>query len=224
LTTGAEIDGKTLARTGAVTLQGNSVLPVELLAISVRLDEAGVRLRWITKTETNNYGFEIERTLALRGEPTVWNAWEVIAFQAGNGSSSIQHSYEYLDAEVLTRMDAITARYRLHQLDRDGSTSFSTMIAVRFGGPPAWPVLYPPYPNPADQQVVVSFFLPGQGVVTVTVHDSFGTEIERVCDSLPLDAGTHTIPCFVNTFVEGVYYVRMMQGAFFSTQKFVVRQ
>jgi hypothetical protein len=224
MTTGAEIDGKVLARSGAVSMEGNSVLPVELFALSARIDEAGVRLRWSTRTETNNYGFEIERKLAVLGGSPVWSGWETIGFQSGNGSTSVQHAYEFLDADVLTVTDVVTAAYRLHQVDRDGASAYSAMLAVRFVGPPAWPVLYAPYPSPADQQVVVSFFLPGQSVVSITVHDTFGKEVERLCDSLSLDAGTHTYPCFVNTLAEGVYFVRMLQGTSLNTQKFVVRQ
>ena len=68
-------------------------------------------LAWETETETNNYGFEIERSLDGAD-------FETIGFMDGYGTTNSPKSYRYTDEETV---NASKIAYRLKQIDRDGT-------------------------------------------------------------------------------------------------------
>ena len=63
------------------------VIPVELASFTAQQIKGEVALRWMTATESNNFGFEIQKKREDRGE------WEKIAFVRGAGTSSSAHAY-----------------------------------------------------------------------------------------------------------------------------------
>ena len=58
-------DGRALGKT-TVTLNGASVLPVELVSFTATANGMNANLHWSTATEINNSGFEIQRRQACR--------------------------------------------------------------------------------------------------------------------------------------------------------------
>ncbi len=68
------------------------VTPVELLSFTSSVYDDDVTLNWITATETNNSGFQIERNTPLnplsRGEAEGRGVWENIGFINGNGTTT----------------------------------------------------------------------------------------------------------------------------------------
>jgi hypothetical protein len=65
----------------------NGLLPVELSAFNAKYDEKGkVDLNWVTKTEVQNYGFYVERSIK-EGE------WKSITFIEGHGNSNSPKQY-----------------------------------------------------------------------------------------------------------------------------------
>ncbi len=109
-------------------------LPVELVALSgARKADNQVQLRWTTASERDNAGFEVWRMEAA-------DSWYKIGFVRGKGTSYAANQYSFLDTAPLSA----TAYYRLKQLDNDGKSTFSKIIAV-IGAPQqtqatAWPI------------------------------------------------------------------------------------
>ena len=101
MTTGALLDGRALARSGSVSMDANTILPVELVSLRASLETRGIRLLWRTATEKNNFGFEIERSVETMGAPSATQAWERIGFQGGRWTRSEYRSYEVLAAGSL---------------------------------------------------------------------------------------------------------------------------
>lgn len=97
-------------------------LPVTLIEFSGRRTDAfQVQLFWKTSSEVNNDYFEVERTLNPAGEFTV--AGKV----TGRGNSSQNVSYQFTDPN----QESEYTYYRLKQVDRDGSFTYSRIIAVK---------------------------------------------------------------------------------------------
>jgi hypothetical protein len=88
---------------------GPSALPVDLVSFSASCESEGVKLSWITASETNSKQFTIERSRDL----VTW--LEVGVIQAA-GSTSQATNYEYIDA-----YGAGLNYYRLRQIDFDGN-------------------------------------------------------------------------------------------------------
>jgi hypothetical protein len=105
------IDGIRIATTWA-----DGPLPVTLLDFRANLNEAnGTQLKWSTSSETNNKGFEIERS--ADGEN-----FENVAFVKGAGNSKTIEQYAF-------QLDYFTpAYYRLKQIDFDGAFEYSQVV------------------------------------------------------------------------------------------------
>jgi hypothetical protein len=96
-----------------------SPLPVELISFEGIATKSGIELNWSTASETDNIGFEVERS--QNG-----NTFTQIGKVAGAGNSSIKQTYTYTDATA----NQGTHYYRLKQLDSNGSFAYSKLIAV----------------------------------------------------------------------------------------------
>jgi hypothetical protein len=107
------IDGIRVSNTWA-----NSALPVSLVGFSADSKENHVELNWSTSSETNNKGFEIERSVD-------GNNFSKIAFAKGAGNSNRLIKYHFIDDY------SSSAYYRLKQLDFDGKFEYSKVIAVK---------------------------------------------------------------------------------------------
>ncbi|KAA0992447.1 BspA family leucine-rich repeat surface protein [Dyadobacter aurulentus] len=120
-----------------------SALPVTLISFTGKSQGNGVLLTWETTSETNNAGFEIEKSADAR-------TFEKIGFVDGAGDSQARKTYNFRDINPLP-----TAYYRLKQLDyaadgSDGKFEYSRIISVK---QPREEIVI--YPNPATHNLYV---------------------------------------------------------------------
>jgi len=71
----------------------SSTLPVELVSFAAYESVPGVFLEWTTASELDNEGFEVQKSEDGVNIST-------IGFVSGNGTTSEEKHYEYLDHEV----------------------------------------------------------------------------------------------------------------------------
>jgi hypothetical protein len=84
--------------------------------------------------------------------------------------------------------------------------------------PPSEYALYPAYPNPTYQQVLIEYELPAAGDVDLAVIDSTSTVVRHLVD-LPQNAGRYQVSwdrrdTFGDPVAPGLYRVRMRAGSF----------
>ena len=108
------------ANLGGVYEYTFSFVPVELVSFSAEVFGGKVKLSWMTATELNNYGFQIERRNA---ESEVWSN---VGFVNGNGSTTEMHYYSFSDNSVPVGK----YYYRLKQMDFSGSYEYSNEVEV----------------------------------------------------------------------------------------------
>ncbi|WBA40928.1 right-handed parallel beta-helix repeat-containing protein [Hymenobacter canadensis] len=157
-------------------------LPVTLTSFRAACAAGGVLVSWQTATELNNAGFEVQRSLD-------GTQFRPIAFVAGTGTSSSGRSYSLTtDATAPS-----TAYYRLHQLDTDGTASFSPVEVVVCEAPATSRLVLTP--NPARQAVEVL-----GGIGTVQLLDLTG----RVLRQQAVEAGSLNL----QGLAPGMYVVR----------------
>lgn len=98
-----------------------SPLPIELVALSAKQDGNNVVINWTTASEVNNNGFEILKIIP--GSDPI-----VVGFVAGAGNSNMMNSYSYVDKSACNFNGTIL--YQLKQIDYDGASELSQLLAV----------------------------------------------------------------------------------------------
>ncbi|REA60915.1 hypothetical protein DSL64_13520 [Dyadobacter luteus] len=93
-------------------------LPVKLVNFTAVAKEFSNLLKWSTTSESNNAGFDIERS-------SDGKYFEKIGFMDGKGDSKTLQSYQFSDNNPLP-----INYYRLKQIDYDGRFDFSRIIQV----------------------------------------------------------------------------------------------
>lgn len=99
--------------------QNTSPLPVELIRFDAARSGNSVLLTWVTATELNNQGFEIQRSADSR-------LWLSLGFVDGMGNSLQTQEYRFNDARPTPGL----SYYRLKQVDFDGTVAFSNTIEM----------------------------------------------------------------------------------------------
>ncbi|MEQ9426524.1 MAG: T9SS type A sorting domain-containing protein [Cyclobacteriaceae bacterium] len=127
---------------------GVSPLPVELIAFDGKLIANRILLNWITATEINNAGFEVERS--LNGE-----TFKKIGLVNGNGNQATKQFYQFNDLNLKENTDYY---YRLRQFDYDGQYEYSHAIHVAVSNLVGD---FKVYPNPAVDIIKLEY---GQNV------------------------------------------------------------
>lgn len=195
-------------------LAANGEVPVELAAFDFILKDNSVELNWSTATETNNHGFEIQRS-------TDKVTFSTIAFVPGNGTSVIPHIYHFTDSNLKPGKYF----YRLKQLDIDGSFCYSQILDVTIQ-PPSQFELLQNYPNPFNSATQIKYSLAEAGHVSIKIYDMKGQLIRNLV-SANQPVGIYTVQwdskdndsrCVAN----GVYVCCMRIGRFALSNKIIL--
>ncbi len=88
------------------------------------------------------------------------------------------------------------------------------MIPKRF-------VLNENYPNPFNPTTTLSFAIPVDSEVFLSVYNLQGREFTTLIDA-NMEAGYHSIVWDANSYASGVYFVKMVAGEFVNTQKLML--
>ncbi len=180
----------------ALTAINSLIVPVEFTLFSGVLENGGVNLKWITATELNNFGFEVER----RDD---FSDYQKIGFVNGNGTSTNRLTYAFIDKNLSSKR----YYYRLKQLDFDGSFDYSNEIAVDIEQLNDFK-LFQNYPNPFNPTTNIKYYVPNAGILKVGLFDILGNEVKTLVDE-EVQAGSYELTIDGTNLVSGTYFVRM---------------
>jgi len=186
-------------------------LPVELAGFEAQAEGPSVRLRWRTVSETNNTGFEVQRS-------TNGTTYSTIGEVDGAGTTTEPHVYRFRDRSVPYTADSLV--YRLRQIDTDGSAHLSPTLTIARQAPEQVR-LTPPFPNPARQQATVRYEVPTAASVTLHVFDVLGREVTTLTQKR-VDAGRHSERLSTTDLAPGTYLVRLTANGQSQTRQLVV--
>ena len=207
-----------------------SGVPVELISFTAYAENGGVRLTWITSTETNNKGFWVERSQRSNpparlvsdeseraGEAGVKSQkWEPITFIKGEGTSTEAHSYSYIDKNVLPG----EYLYRLRQEDFDGSYKYSGVVIAFIGSPLVFS-LEQNFPNPFNPTTKIRWQSPAAGRQTLKVFDVLGDEVATLVNEEKA-AGTYEVNFRRGDLPSGVYFYQLIVGNYVQVRKMIL--
>ncbi len=173
----------------------NSIVPVELTSFTASVDQQNVTLNWVTASEINNQGFEVERNSG--------NGFEKVGYVEGFGTSTEPHRYSFIDASL----NEGTYSYRLKQLDFDGTFEYFDAIEVEITIPDVF-ALKQNYPNPFNPSTKIDFSLAVNSKVSLKVFDVLGQEVATLVNT-DLVAGLHNVEFNAVSINSGVYFYRI---------------
>lgn len=189
------------------------VVPVELTSFDGIWIHNRVELSWATASESNNYGFEIQRNFSEQ------NVWKKIGFVAGHGTTNQMNAYSFADYPK----GGGKYSYRLKQLDIDGKFKYSPVREVIV---PTNFALYQNHPNPFNPETEIGFELSMNAQVTLEIYNSLGQKIITLLNE-PRPAGFQKIiwngrDDFGRQVGSGIYFYRIKAGNFAATKKLVL--
>ncbi|BDQ02067.1 MAG: hypothetical protein KatS3mg036_0005 [Ignavibacterium sp.] len=187
----------------------NSVVPVELTSFVASITGNNVKLMWKTATETNNMGFEIQRSNG--------SDFKAIGFVNGKGTTTETQTYSFEDKGLQTGKYS----YRLKQVDFDGTSEYSSVVEVEILGPKEFS-LAQNYPNPFNPSTTINFSLASDSKVTLKVFNILGQELLTLVNG-NYSAGNHKIIFDGSNLNSGIYMYRLdatgIDGKTFSSVK-----
>jgi hypothetical protein len=188
------------------------LLPVELQMFTAGAHSGAVHLAWRTATETNNYGFDVERRSSRECN------WTKIGFVQGGGTTAASRTYSFVDKPA-----AGTCSYRLKQIDRDGKYSHSNPVDVFTASAPDKITLEQNYPNPFNPVTTIHFQLPAASHVRLAVYDLLGREVGILVDG-DQPEGWYAVPFDASHLPSGVYICRMSAGGYESAVRMMLEK
>ncbi|PCJ65240.1 MAG: hypothetical protein COA58_10295 [Bacteroidetes bacterium] len=179
---------------------GGVPLPIELLSFDVHsVKGSDAQLNWVTASEINNYGFEIERS---------FDGLEFVkmGFVEGNNNSAELGTYDYLDKEVGNHQSVF---YRLKQVDFNGSFEYSEIRKLRFEDDLKQLTVFP---NPAKDELTVNMT---DVIVDYKVYSFNGLVLDiKLNGSSKLD---------ISSLSAGVYFLEVQTEFSKHVKKFIVK-
>src|SRR5690606_25908032 len=176
-----------------LTYNPTGEVPVELVSFAASVNQNVVDLKWITATETNNKGFEVERKSAN-------GSFEKIAFVDGKGTSTDISAYVYSDA--VEKAGKYT--YRLKQIDFDGTFTYSNAVEVEIIAAPGEYTLAQNYPNPFNPATTITFNMPEAGMANLAVYNLLGEKVAELVNEVK-ESGFHTVNFDASNLASGTY-------------------
>ena len=166
----------TMAPQGS-TAVGTGTLPVSLTSFKgIKKDDA-IQLNWATASEQNNSHFNILRS-------SDGKKFSAIGKIDGKGNSSETVNYTFLDINPLSG----TNYYQLNQIDFDGNSAKSNIVAVESGLKVADMTIYA---NQSANEVKLNIFSANKTAATLNIFDLAGKRIFN--KSVELEKGYNNI-------------------------------
>ena len=162
------------------------ILPVSLKSFTAVKADNQVQLTWITASEQNNLGFEVQRSsdgINFTG----------IGFVNGNGTTTLENTYHFTDQSPFAGKNY----YRLKQVDIDNRTTYSSIRRIEMDKEQQRIQLFP---NPSRNLITITNIKAGN---QMSVFNSMGNLILRKIAS----SGQESIS--VEKFAAGVYMLQV---------------
>ncbi len=169
------------------SINARTILPITWLSFTGEAEEKYNLLSWTTASESQNKGFDIERS-------TDGVRFEKIGFVAGNGTTNTRKEYSFEDEK--SPLWGFRGYYRLKQLDFDGGFEYSKIIAIDRKG----------------ENVVSVFPNPSTGVFTIVGVKNLEEETFMLMNNVGQTlfiAVKNNNEVDLSSYPSGVYYLRV---------------
>lgn len=186
-------------------------LPVELMEFTATVDDSDGILQWRTASETNNVGFEVQH------QPPTAADYSTEGFVKGTGTTTAAQQYRYRVEDLALG----SHRFRLNQIDTDGTTSLSSPVQISVRGARDL-MLEALGSNPVRQSTEFRLAVPKPGNVTVTLFNVLGQKERVLYEGRMTPGRIRTVGLQTENLPSGTYFVRLSATTGTRTRRLVV--
>jgi hypothetical protein len=183
---------------GAYSTIIDSPLPVELASFTSIVSGRNIKLNWVTVSEQNNSGFDIERK-TLSGD------FAKVGFVQGKGTVNTTSNYSFEDRNLQSGK----YQYRLKQIDNNGNYEYHNLNGTVEIGLPAKFNLSQNYPNPFNPTTKIVFDIAKLSDVKIVVYDVIGREVQTIVNE-KLNPGTYETTFDGSNYSSGIYFYKLI--------------
>jgi hypothetical protein len=192
--------------------EADDAIPVELITFIANVSNNNVVLHWSTASETNNLGFEVERSEKQEANS---KEWCFVGFIEGNGTSTESRNYTFIENNIIPG----SYSYRLKQIDFDGTYRYFDLANdVEVGLPEKFELLQN-FPNPFNPSTVIKYTLPFESKVTIKIYNTLGKEIKLLKDEI-ISSGNYEVQFSSSNLSSGIYFYRLSVESVDGKQKY----
>ena len=189
-------------------------MPVEMIIFNFIIFEKNITLKWITSSENNNAGFEIER---VKISEAGVQSYERIGYVKGKGTESTPTEYTYSDRV----QESGKYKYRLKQTDYNGNFEYHNLNQTVEVGVPKKFELKQNYPNPFNPVTKISFNLPEEGNVNLSIYDTKGSKVKELINENKR-AGYYETKFDASALSSGIYIAVIKVNGLLATNKMLL--
>ena len=203
-------------------------LPIQLASFTATQgNSSSVSLEWTTLTETDNFGFYVQR----KGSHDPAFTEVPGSFVAGHGTTVVPQKYGYID----NFQSGGSWWYRLEQVDLDGTVHYSEPVQVTAltGVQDVIPTsfaLEQNYPNPFNPSTKIRYTVAsggagvsglGSGWVRLGVYDMLGREVAVLVNEQQ-QPGSYEVTFNGAHLSSGVYVYKLVAGSFVQSSRMML--
>lgn len=182
-----------------VTVTISCALPVTLTRFNGAKEGNKNVLRWITSSESNNNGFEVQRST----DGVQYTSIGYVQSLAIGGNSANTLNYLFTDNSY----SGMVQYYRLRQVDNNGRSQLSNVVMIREPNPIALSIV-DVYPNPATSIVNVVMSAPASDKATAMITDVLGNIVSS--KQVVLQKGNNLVSFNIGELAAGSYFVKLI--------------
>jgi len=193
-----------------ISFTQSSALPVEIASFTGVTDGKDAVIRWQTVSESNNAGFAL-----LHEVPGAQSAREV-TFVEGAGTTTETQQYSHR----IENLSVGTHRFRLRQVDFDGSTSYSDPLTLSIGAKETQLEIVGA--NPFHSSTRVQYTVQESGPVQLVLYDVLGRKVKTITDGPHSQGATRTHTIDGGDLSAGIYFLHLNTGQVTRTQRLTI--
>lgn len=182
-------------QTFAYLIEACAALPIELLSFTVKNKDYEALLEWKTATEINNQYFIIEYSTDGVSFKEIGKTPSL----AVNGNSNTPLSYSFLTKNLIRGLNY----YRLKQIDRDGSFSYSSVEKLDLS---LLDKNILAYPNPTNGVVQIALNNPTNTAIEARIFNSIG---QQISNSTAITTAMFEVD--LTAYPVGVYFIEILK-------------
>jgi hypothetical protein len=185
-------------------------LPINLISLKASAVKEGIVLNWITATEINNQGFDIEKRLED-------GSFLKIGYIAGSNNSNTEKKYSFIDVKARG-----VEYYRLKQNDYNGDFEYTEIVSAKTLDFPN-NVLMLIYPNPSDGIYHISYQIETNAIVSLQLFNTNGQLVNGGFKDIKHDAGNHKKTIDLTGQNAGTYLCQLIINGLKYTSKIIIK-